>query len=395
MLAFSQGDAMFSVEVLETVKDLVELMPDWQRLFEESSPRVPVRSPFWCLIWWKHYRRNTLMARDDLRVYVLRDDVGSLRAVAPMMRTARPGIGPVRSREMQFLGADAYVSQLRGICARTEDLDNSVRALSAAIAAENSCDWIQWRGVPEPVSSALSRFEDMPQLHDINCIVRLEGSYDSFTAALPRRTRKKLRKCYRDLETAGISFDFDVKSGSASLGSALDDFLRLHQYRADQENVTKHPNIFNSGTARDFLGDYCSHAAERDSLRVFQLKVGGDVVATRIGFQFNDEIYLYFSGFDPEWGKYSIMTLLIAEIFKWAFANGIRLVNLSSGIDRSKTRWNPAYVAWVGGYSPNAGAVSALKFRVIRYTRHRGGGATAPEAANDDVEGEEASANGA
>src|SRR4051812_20369873 len=212
MLAFSQGCAMFSVKVLETVPDLVELMPDWQKLFDECSPRVPARSPLWCLIWWKHFRRETLMARDDLRVYVLRDDVGSLRAVAPMMRTTRPASGPVKSREMQFLGADPYVSQLRGICARAEDLDNCVRALSAAIVAENSCDWTQWRGVPEPVGSELPRFEDVPQLHDIDCIVRLECRYDSFVTALPRRTRKKLRKCYRDLETAGISFDFVVKS---------------------------------------------------------------------------------------------------------------------------------------------------------------------------------------
>lgn len=386
---------MFSVEVLETETDLINLMPDWQRLFEESSPRVPVRSPLWCITWWKHFRRDTLMARDDLRVYMLRDDVGSLRAVAPMMRTARPGAGPVKSYEMQFLGADRYVSQLRGICARAEDLDKAVKTLSAAIAAENTCDWIQWRGVPEAASSALSRFEDVPQLHDVNCIVQIEGSYDSFIAASTRRTRKKLRKCYRDLETAGISLDFDVKSSAASLGSALDDFLRLHQCRAEQENVTKHGNIFTSGTARDFLRDYCSRAAERDSLRIFQLKAGGEVVTTRIGFRFNDEIYLYFSGFDPEWGKYSIMTLLVAEIFKWAFANGIRLVNLSSGVDRSKTCWNPVYHAWVGGYSPGAGVGSTLKYRLVRYMRHRGDGATGPEATNDDAEGEEASLHGA
>ena len=90
---------MFSVEVLETVTDLVKLMPDWQRLFED--PRRACR----------RVRRSgassggsitavtPLMARDDLRVYVLRDDVGSLRAVAPMMITARPE--PVRSNRVK------------------------------------------------------------------------------------------------------------------------------------------------------------------------------------------------------------------------------------------------------------------------------------------------------
>lgn len=385
---------MFSVEVLETTTDLTKLIPDWQMLFEESSPRVPARSPFWCMIWWKHFRRDTLTARDDLRVYVLRDDVGSLRAVAPMMRTSRPGVGPLKSREMQFLGADFYVTQLRGICARAEDLDEAVKKLSATIAAENICDWVQWRGVPESVSGALSRFEDIPQLHDVNCVVRLEGSYDSFLAASTRRTRKKLRKCYRDFEAVGIVPEFDVKSGAASLGSALDDFLRLHQSRAEQEDVTKHANYFGPGKALDFLRDYCSNAAERDSLRIFQLKVRGEVVATRIGFLFGDEIYLYFSGFDPEWGRYSIMTVLVAEIFKWAFTNSIRLVNLSSGVDRSKTRWNPAYISWTGGYATRGGLASVLELHLIRHIRHKGK-ATAAQAVNDDAEGEEASSNGA
>ena len=64
-------------------------------------------------------------------------------------------------------------------------------------------------------------------------------------------------------------------------------------------------------------------------------------------------------------------------------------------VDRSKTRWSPYYVAWVGGYSPSDGVASTLKFASSATRGIRGGGATAPEAANDDAEGEEASANGA
>jgi CelD/BcsL family acetyltransferase involved in cellulose biosynthesis len=52
-------------------------------------------------------------------------------------------------------------------------------------------------------------------------------------------------------------------------------------------------------------------------------------------------LYLYFSGYQREFGKYSVMTTLLAEIIKHAFAEGIGTVNLSTGNDVSKTRWAP------------------------------------------------------
>jgi Acetyltransferase (GNAT) domain len=70
------------------------------------------------------------------------------------------------------------------------------------------------------------------------------------------------------------------------------------------------------------------------------------VVATRIGFVFGKELYFYYSGYHPDWGKYSIMTTLIAEAIKWAILNWLEIVNLSTGTDVSKTRWSPKKVTY-------------------------------------------------
>ena len=65
------------------------------------------------------------------------------------------------------------------------------------------------------------------------------------------------------------------------------------------------------------------------------------VVASRMAFVFGNEMYFYYSGFDPSWGKHSVMTTLMCESFKWAIARGVTLANLSKGKDLSKLRWNP------------------------------------------------------
>jgi len=62
---------------------------------------------------------------------------------------------------------------------------------------------------------------------------------------------------------------------------------------------------------------------------VFQLRIADAVVASRIGFVIGDGLYLYPSGFDPAWGRYSVMTTMMAEALRYAIASGLRTVNLS------------------------------------------------------------------
>jgi CelD/BcsL family acetyltransferase involved in cellulose biosynthesis len=60
-----------------------------------------------------------------------------------------------------------------------------------------------------------------------------------------------------------------------------------------------------------------------------------------VGFAFGGSLYLYYSGYDPAWGKYSVMTTVMAEAIRYAIAEGFAEVNLSTGNDVSKTRWGP------------------------------------------------------
>jgi CelD/BcsL family acetyltransferase involved in cellulose biosynthesis len=102
-----------------------------------------------------------------------------------------------------------------------------------------------------------------------------------------------------------------------------------------------HPNKFDEPHARAFLVEYLDQLARRDQLRLFELAVGNDVVASRLVFVLGSELYLYFGGYDPTWRKYSIMTVLLTEMIKWAITNGVRRFNLSAGNDQSKLRWKP------------------------------------------------------
>jgi CelD/BcsL family acetyltransferase involved in cellulose biosynthesis len=169
----------------------------------------------------------------------------------------------------------------------------------------------------------------------------LTRDWASFKAMLGRNIKESLRKCYNSLKRAGLSHSLHVASDGHELEEGLDDFFRLHSARADLRGTVDHADLFRNGARRAFLRDVCRRFSQRGQTRIFRLIVGERVVAARIGFAIGDSLYLYYSGYDPAFAQYSVMTTTVAEAVQYAFAEGYRQVNLSTGNDPSKQRWNP------------------------------------------------------
>jgi CelD/BcsL family acetyltransferase involved in cellulose biosynthesis len=153
----------------------------------------------------------------------------------------------------------------------------------------------------------------------------------------------------------------------------LDRFFDLHAARSAMPSSVRHCDAFATPRSRVFLSDYARRAAELGSLRIFQIEIGGKVIAARVGFLLGEELYLYYSGYEPAWGRYSVMTTVVAETVKWAIDRGLKIVNLSYGKDVSKTRWRPTEVVLRHGVTLSPSTRGKLAFEayqaVVRGTR--------------------------
>src|SRR5262249_5509028 len=136
-----------------------------------------------------------------------------------------------------------------------------------------------------------------------NYVLKLAPSWEEFRKGLKRNIRESLRHCYNSLTKDGHAFTLEVARTPDEVEKAIGPFLALHQRRAELEGTVKHGNVFGSGTASRFLVDVCRRLAARGSTRVFSLVISGKVVAVRIGFVLQDSIYMYYSGYDPDWRK--------------------------------------------------------------------------------------------
>jgi CelD/BcsL family acetyltransferase involved in cellulose biosynthesis len=345
---------------LAEVDAFEQVQEEWQALHERLAPRTPFTSPLWNALWWKHYRSQRLSVRDELYLHVVRDAGGALVAVAPMMATERPSLGPARLRTITCFGADPNVTEVRGIICQPQHETAALAALSAHFTRHDpSWAWIQWGVVRDQnwADAARCLRGRSPSTNEqvVDYHLDLPRTWEEFRASRSRNVKESIRKCYNSLKREGLEAELRVVEGTEECAAALQTFFRLHADRGRATDTVVHGDVFEQQQERAFMAEYVEAVARRGQLRLLQLWISGQVVATRLGFLLGDQLYLYYSGYDVAWGKFSVMTTLLAEAIKWAIAQGLPIVNLSTGSDVSKLRWRPV----------------ATQFRAVIQVSHR------------------------
>lgn len=340
------AEASLVVEEHTSATAFTTLESEWRKL--ETSSGVPFASVDWARTWWEHLRGQKLGVRDSLSLRTMRTADGKLVAIAPMVISRRPSVGPACLRQLQFIGADPNITELRGLVASAEWQAPGYKAL-VAHALRNTARWdtLQLTGVPSEldlgVVAASPDFEWSYETSEFQ--LHLPESWPAFRAGLPRNIKESLRKCYNSLKRADLSFRCDVISRPEDVGAALEKFFELHAARAARTDTIDHANVFATPESKRFLRAVCARFAERSCLRIFQLVIDGHVAAIRVAFVVGDTLYLYFSGYAPEYAQYGVMTTTVAEAIQYAIASGLERVHLSPGNDLSKTRWRPTVIS--------------------------------------------------
>jgi len=332
------------VSTATTTDELQRLSGEWRALLARAKADMPFLWPDWVLAWWETFHAEQPLVRDSLHVEVVRRPDGELVAVVPFMRTDRPGLGPVRLRTLGFLGSDRYLTEQRAPVVDPSCGPEAAAALATHLLADDSWDWVVWEGLDrhDEVSAVLDRAMSLRWGHYQPAnVLPLAPSWDQFRGGLKRNIKESLRRCYNSLKRDNLVARLVVADTADAVDAALQTFFDLHAMRAHQADMVVHPDRFAGARAKQFLRLVCARFAERGAARVFTLEVGGAPVASRVGFVVPGCLYLYYSGFDPTWARYSVATTMVAEAIKYAITSGCDRVHLSMGSDASKSRWGP------------------------------------------------------
>jgi CelD/BcsL family acetyltransferase involved in cellulose biosynthesis len=357
-------DAGLTVDVVRSLAGVAELERDFAHLQSVTDNKLPFALYEWQLIWCRHFLRREARITDQPMFQVFRNANGTCVAIVPLILTQRR-LGGLHVASLDLLGADPGITEIRTPLVQPGYEDRVAEALDRALKSSHDWDWIHWTGTCDRFSAALGRLR---ALHwepiAPSYVLDLPPTWDEFRAGLKRNIRESLRHCYNSLNRDGHSAELKIATEPHAVQSALERLFVLHAGRANMPGSVEHPNHFASSALRNFLSEVCGELAARGVVRVFQLEIAGQIVASRIGFVVGDSLYLYYSGFNPDWAKYSVMTTTVAEAIKYAIAQlGLKTINLSTGSDISKTRWGPREVRGQAAYD-HSGRVGS---RLIRH----------------------------
>lgn len=332
-----------AVEEIRSLEGLEAIAPDWIKLADELSVELPFSDFRWMAAWWRNLRRETRLTRDSLCVLAFRRS-GRLIGIAPYMVTSRHVLGLRLLRVLQPIGTDPNITEVRGLLVGASD-EHDVAMTMVDYARECvACDTIVVKGLSADGQAAtdLSEKANVAEGPTLSMFVLpLAATWDALRTTLPRNLRESLRKCRNSLTRDGHVPTFRVLESEAEILALLPRFFELHRNRADAVGTVHHNDVFGRESSREFMAAAVRQFAPVQRIRLFTMEIGGVVVAMRFAFICHDCLYLYYSGYDTEWGKYSVMTSVTAEAVQWAIEANLKRVNFSTGADQSKLRWRP------------------------------------------------------
>lgn len=362
--------------VCETLADFDSLECQWRDLERRiGDSLLPFQTFAWNRAWWTVFAKTTLARRDELKILCFHDD-GRLVAVYPLFQTS---IGPVGWKPMRYIrpfGADPNLTEIRIPLAVPEYLPAVLaRALDFLKASAAAVVVLHLIGPLNRVLSATEGHENLQADRTrvlSNYVLPLAGDWDSFRSGLKRNIKESLRRCYNSLAREGHGYDLLVYDDATEIKARLPIFYRLHAQRAAAESLSvRHPDYFASPYHRAFMESVIDRmsATSTSGAHLFCLRIDNEIVAMRIGFRCGSSMYFYYSGYNPDYARFSVMTTLLAEAFRWCITAGVANANLSVGTDVSKTRWGPKVETYLETHLVRGNMAGLLAERLVRIAR--------------------------
>jgi CelD/BcsL family acetyltransferase involved in cellulose biosynthesis len=361
-----------TVEVATTADQLFALKADYDRVLRVSQNKLPFALHEWHVAWCNQFLGSSKRIRGQRLFHVVRDAERRCVAIVPFIQTRRT-IGPLKIDTLDLVGADPGITEIRMPLIEPGFEARVAWAVQRELDTMRSVDWVQWSGISGAFGEALAVDTELAWEEPLlDYVLDLPPTWEMLRANLKRNIRESIRHSYNSLRRDGIDFELRIAQDPTAVKEALEPFFALHAQRASVTGTVTHGNAFATERSRSFLRDVCGRMAERGMVRLFQLAIHGEIVAARLGFIVQDSLYLYYSGYDPRWADYGVMTTTLVETIKYAIGERLATVNFSTGNDVSKTRWGVREVQYARAVQVRRSRLSQFAWAAFKRAREEG-----------------------
>lgn len=312
----NQVDPMDLQYTLETFDSLSS---EWTRL-QEESPTVPIfSSPDWSNTWWQHLNSGARLHLATVK------NQGNIIGIAPLMM--------VKKNVASFIGSV-------DVC---DYLDFVVSPDNAETFFNVLLDNLQKEGIRKlalaplrPDSTVITTMSAMAhQLGwqmtcsqiDVTVELDLPTTWEEYLQMLVNKQRHELKRKLRRLDEEG---EINYRTTTEANPQDIDTFLKL--FRESREDKAK----FMTPERESFFRAVTKTVADRKTLRFGLLEVNSKPAAATIAFEYKNNVYLYNSGYDPQYAWLSVGVLSKALCIKDSIERGKRKFDFLKGDEEYK-----------------------------------------------------------
>ena len=319
--------------------DLAALRAEWDELLDHSDQCVFFLRWSWVHLWWQNY------APPHSRLYLLtcRDGTGRLVGLAPLYCQQRQFAGVPHIRDLNFLGTGVgiRISEYLDVFTR-RGFEGPCAEVFAGFLLQRS-DWdrlwlwsIPGRSKFLPHLKTALGITARAHLCDRSHRIDTANDWETAKRSWSRQFSHKIDRCTRILYNE-YAAEFCRVETLAEVDPALNDLIRLHQmrWRAKGESGS-----FAYPKFEAFVRAAVPRAFQDGRLGFWTLKLRGQCAATLLAFIDNGVAHYFQSGFDMEYAKYSLGTVMFAQsIQACVSAPGIREFDFMGGDAAYKDSW--------------------------------------------------------
>lgn len=175
-------------------------------------------------------------------------------------------------------------------------------------------------------SETYKRFKEKAHKQEVSPYIDLPKTWEDFLAGLERKKRKELKRKIKRLEAEHAYYQCSEETVRVD----FEEFVNLH--RLSDPNKNK----FMSDKMKAFFWDVKMANIPGWQQHLCFLKLDGRTAAAVMTLESDDEVWLYNSGYDPEFAYYSVGLLLKSYKIKKAIESGKKKYDFLRGAERYK-----------------------------------------------------------
>ena len=315
------------------------LRGEWNELVERLDLPSPFQSWEWNRTWWSHFGEGR-----SLLILVFRR-AGRLIGIAPFFRRrlGSPALGLSMVLPLGWEGNGLA----NGLTEQWELLFPSCDRMALLEALGGWLRTHHWSTVLIPGFSEQEPMPDWIRRHIayrgkgvIFDYRRVPGSWEATVQSLNKSMRDNVRYYPRLMERRGPAYTFEIASTPHEVSAVLPILFQLHRERAESKMKIAHDNYFEYPNRRAFIREIAPQLAQNGQVHIGIIRINNEPVAVQMWLEHGESMFLYYSGFLPQWRNYSVALLATIGAFKDAISRGVRQIEFLAGGGHPKERWD-------------------------------------------------------